>query len=93
MAACWEIASHWAYYIFSKYKYLIVNLVFFHLCIWSGNFFLIAPFPDPGFKLDKKFREKFCLPKKIWKKFGLKFSGLPIHYILYTCIFTSLSAH
>ena len=29
-----------------KYKYVIVNLVFFHLAFWSGNFFLIAPFPD-----------------------------------------------
>ena len=30
MAAYWEIAAHWAYNMFSKYKYLIiiVNLVF-----------------------------------------------------------------
>ena len=28
MAAYWEIAAHWAYDMFSKYKYLIVNLVF-----------------------------------------------------------------
>ena len=27
-------------------KYLIVNLVFSHLGFWSGNLFLIAPFPD-----------------------------------------------
>ena len=26
-----------------------------------------------GFKLNKKFREKFSLPKKIWEKFGLEF--------------------
>ena len=26
--------------------YLIVNLVFSHLGFWSGNLFLIAPFPD-----------------------------------------------
>ena len=34
--------------MFSLYEYLIVNLVvvFFHLGFWSGNFFLIAPFPD-----------------------------------------------
>ena len=32
--------------MFSWYKYLIVNLVFSHLGFWSGNFFLIAPFPD-----------------------------------------------
>ena len=32
--------------MFSWYKYLIVNLVFFHLGFWSGNLFLIAPVPD-----------------------------------------------
>ena len=32
--------------MFSWYKYLIVNLVFFHLGFWSGNLLLIAPFPD-----------------------------------------------
>ena len=46
MAAYWEIAAHSAYDMFSKYKYLIVNLVFSHLGFWSGNFFLIEPFPD-----------------------------------------------
>ena len=30
--------------MFSWYKYLIANLIFFHLGIWSGNHFLIAPF-------------------------------------------------
>ena len=40
------IAAHSAYDMFSKYKCLIVNLVFSHLGFWSGNFFLIAPFPD-----------------------------------------------
>ena len=34
MAAYWEVAAHSAYDMLSKYKYLIVNLVF-----WSGNFF------------------------------------------------------
>ena len=33
-------------FMFSWYKYLIVNLVFSHLGFWSGNLFLIAPFPD-----------------------------------------------
>ena len=46
MAACWEIPAHSAYDMFSNCKYLIVNLVFPHLGFWSGNFFLIAPFPD-----------------------------------------------
>ena len=35
-----------SYVMFSWYKYLIVNLVFSHLGFWSGNLFLIAPFPD-----------------------------------------------
>ena len=29
-----------------QYKYLIVNLFFSHFGFWSGNLFLIAPFPD-----------------------------------------------
>ena len=41
-----KIAAHSAYDMFSWYKYLIVNLVFSHLGFWSGNLFLIAPFPD-----------------------------------------------
>ena len=31
--------------MFSWYKYLIVGLVFSRLGFWSGNLFLIAPFP------------------------------------------------
>ena len=42
-----KIAAHSAYEMFSWYEYLIVSLVFFsHLGSWSGNLFLIAPFPD-----------------------------------------------
>ena len=41
-----KIAAHSAYDMFSWYKYLIVGLVFSHLGFWSGNLFLIAPFPD-----------------------------------------------
>ena len=43
-----KIAAHSAYHMFSWYKYSIVNLVFFHLCFWSVNLFLNAPFPDLG---------------------------------------------
>ena len=32
--------------MFSWYKYLIVSLFFSHLGFWSGDPFLIAPFPD-----------------------------------------------
>ena len=41
-----KIAAHSAYDMFSWYKHLIVSLVFSHLGFWSGNLFLIAPFPD-----------------------------------------------
>ena len=41
-----KIAAHSAYDLFSWYKYLIVNLVFPTSVFWSGNLFLIAPFPD-----------------------------------------------
>ena len=41
-----KIAAHSAYDMFSWYKYLIVGLVFSHLGVWSGNLFLIVPFPD-----------------------------------------------
>ena len=43
MATYWENSC--LRYV-SWYKYLIVSLVFSHLCFWSGNLFLIAPFPD-----------------------------------------------
>ena len=46
MAAYWEIAAHLAYDMFSKYKYLIVNLVFPTSAFGGGNFFQIAPFSD-----------------------------------------------
>ena len=42
---------------------LIVNLVFYHIGFWSGNLFLIAPFPDRC--LPVPFCNKFsCLDKK-----------------------------
>ena len=41
-----KIAAYSAYDMFHGIKYLIVSLVFSHLGFWSGNLFLIAPFPD-----------------------------------------------
>ena len=41
-----KIAAHSTYDMFHGIKYLIVSLVFSHLGFWSGNLFLIAPFPD-----------------------------------------------
>ena len=39
MAAYWEIAAYSAYDMVSKYKYLIVNLVFSHLVFFFFLFF------------------------------------------------------
>ena len=46
MAAYWEIVAHSAYDMFSKYKYLIVNIVFPTSVFRVGFFSLIAPFLD-----------------------------------------------
>ena len=46
MATYGKIAAHSAYDMFSWYECLFVSLDFSHLGFWSGNIFLIAPFPD-----------------------------------------------
>ena len=46
MATYWENSCSFGLRNVSWYKYLIVSLVFSHLGFWSGNLFLIAPFPD-----------------------------------------------
>ena len=47
MATYWENSCSFGLRYVSWYKYLTVSLVFFfHLGFWSGNLFLIAPFPD-----------------------------------------------
>ena len=46
MATYWENSCSFGLRYVSCYKYLIVSLVFSHLGFWSGNLFLIAPFPD-----------------------------------------------
>ena len=46
MATCWESSCSFDARYVSWYKYLIVSLVFSHFGFWSGNLFLIAPFPD-----------------------------------------------
>ena len=45
VAVCWEIAAHSPCDMFSKYSYLVVNLLFSRLGVCSVNFFLNAPFP------------------------------------------------
>ena len=46
MATYWENSCSFGLHYVSWYKYLIVSLVFCHLGFWSGNLFLIVPFPD-----------------------------------------------
>ena len=46
MATYWENSCSFGLRYVSWYKYLIVGLVFSHLGFWSGNLFLVAPFPD-----------------------------------------------
>ena len=46
MATYWENSCSSGLRYVSWYKYLIVSLFFSHLGFWSGNLFLIAPFPD-----------------------------------------------
>ena len=46
MATYWENSCSFGLRYVSWYKYLIVGFVFSHLGFWSGNLFLIAPFPD-----------------------------------------------
>ena len=45
-ATYWENSCSFGLRYVSWYKSLIVSLVFSHLGFWSGNLFLIAPFPD-----------------------------------------------
>ena len=46
MATYWENSCSFGLRYVSWYKCLIISLVFSHLGFWSGNLFLIAPFPD-----------------------------------------------
>ena len=46
MATYWENSCSFGLRYVSWYKCLIVSLDFSHLGFWSGNLFLIAPFPD-----------------------------------------------
>ena len=46
MATYWENSCSFGLRCVSWYKCLIVSLVFSLLGFWSGNLFLIAPFPD-----------------------------------------------
>ena len=65
MATYWENSCSFGLRYVSWYKYLIVGLVFSHLGFWSGNLFLIAPFPD------------LCLLVPFYYSFFILFELLP----------------
>ena len=46
MDTYWENSCSFGLRYVSWYKCLLVSLFFSHLGFWSGNLFLIAPFPD-----------------------------------------------
>ena len=64
MATYWENSCSFGLRYVSWYKYLIVSLVFSHLGFWSGNLFLIAPFPDLCLLVPFSFFA-ICLSKQI----------------------------
>ena len=72
MATYWENSCSFGLRYVSWYKYLIVSLVFSHLGFWSGNLFLIAPFPDlcllvPFCIFSTFFRRKPCSVQQFTK--------------------------
>ena len=65
MATYWENRCSFGLRYVSWYKYLIVSLVFSHLGFWSGNLFLIAPFPDlcllvPFYRIETRVKSNPC---------------------------------
>ena len=75
MATYWENSCSFGLRYVSWYKYLIVSLVFSHLGFWSGNLFLIAPFPDlcllvPFYQGDRTRRRTHSDMTKVYTDFG-----------------------
>ena len=68
MATYWENSCSFGLRYVSWYKYLIVGLVFSHLGFWSGNLFLIAPFPDLCLLVPSYTRTTF--KEHIWQLFS-----------------------
>ena len=79
MATYWENSCSFGLRYVSWYKYLIVSLVFSHLGFWSGNLFLIAPFPDlcllvPFYLLYLKFDLSLMTFRRLRYSRSLRFS-------------------
>ena len=86
MATYWENSCSFGLRYVSWYKYLIVSLVFSHLGFWSGNLFLIAPFPD------------LCLLVPFYSFSGIKCFRVSrlvksqiLCKMLFSCVFTSFA--
>ena len=89
MATYWENSCSFGLRYVSWYKYLIVSLFFSHLGFWSGNLFLIAPFPDlcllvPFDRVDLQKSIKtmvhFIWPVMTEKLFSLPLNKVDIHF-------------
>ena len=89
MATYWENSCSFGLRYVSWYKYLIVSLVFSHLGLWSGNLFLIAPFPDlclllPSYKLEGTVLENVeSIKISRCNKFKFTFSILFPRHLMY----------
>ena len=70
MATYWENSCSFGLRYVSWHKCLIVSLVFSHLGFWSGNLFLIAPFPDLCLLVP------FCIKPNPGGFMGLMWAGL-----------------
>ena len=87
MATYWENSCSFGLRYVSWYKCLIVSLVFSHLGFWSGNLFLIVPFPDlcllvPFFETILACTHNVCFGSKI-RKLG---TPLQTPILLYRCV-------
>ena len=93
MTTYWENSCSFDLRYVSWYKYLIVSLVFSHLGFWSGNLFLIAPFPDlcllvpffvfRSFSSINLWRQTFRFEDVFTRAFSLKSSPRIITWVIY----------
>ena len=81
MATYWENSCSFGLRYVSWYKYLIVSLVFSHLGFWSGNLFLIAPFPDLCLLVPFSIYVYLKLIKSLYVTEGVSVSGSAIFRI------------
>ena len=93
MATYWENSCSFDLRYVSWYKYLIVSLFFSHLGFWSGNLFLISPFPDlcllvpffvfRSFSSINLWRQTFRFEDVFTRAFSLKSPPRIITWVIY----------